>query len=74
MSDAVSDFYDDAEYGPKCPSCGVEFIQHLGITGTCARVQELEKRVRELEQELKDQREAENLAVIHAVSMSQGST
>lgn len=66
MSDSVLESY--------CPSCGVSFIRHVGLTGTCARVQELEKRVRELEQELKAHREAENLAVIHAVSMSQGST
>lgn len=32
-----------------CPSCGVEYQKHLGLVGTCAEVQRLAARVKELE-------------------------
>ena len=33
---------------PKCPSCGVPYMDHLGLTGTCAKLKSSEKAVREL--------------------------
>jgi len=34
---------------PTCDACGVPFIQHLGIIGTCQKVQDLTKQNRHLE-------------------------
>lgn len=34
---------------PKCESCGVQWADHVGIMGTCARLQAAEQRVAELE-------------------------
>lgn len=39
---------------PSCPSCGTPYADHLGLIGTCARVQELEAEVARLRALLSD--------------------
>ena len=35
-------WHDDEEAGtPACQACGIPFVKHLGIIGTCAEVQRL---------------------------------
>jgi len=37
-------WHDDEEAGtPTCQACGVPFVKHLGIIGTCAELQHLKK-------------------------------
>jgi hypothetical protein len=31
----------------KCPSCGVKFIEHVGVVGTCAKLIETQARLDE---------------------------
>jgi len=45
---------------PTCPSCGVAYIDHLGLIGTCSRVIELEVEVRLLREELNQLNEEKN--------------
>ena len=33
------DLHDPDFIPPKCPSCGVAYVDHLGIVGTCRRLQ-----------------------------------
>ena len=32
----------------KCPSCGVPWTEHLGMTGTCAKLEHVKKELTEL--------------------------
>ena len=34
--------------GDKCEACGVKWVDHLGITGTCKKLQELKKYTKHL--------------------------
>lgn len=36
---------DDRFPGDACPSCDVLYVEHLGMTGTCAELQQLKKLV-----------------------------
>tara|TARA_R110000868_G_scaffold84519_2_gene238207 strand:- start:4263 stop:4454 length:192 start_codon:yes stop_codon:yes gene_type:complete len=36
----------------KCESCGIAWTDHLGITGTCKRVQEQAKEIAKLKAEI----------------------
>jgi Skp family chaperone for outer membrane proteins len=38
---------------PICPSCGVKFIKHLGLVGTCRELQAAKARAAELEAEFR---------------------
>jgi hypothetical protein len=42
----------------KCESCGVAWTDHLGITGTCKRVQDQAAEIERLKAEIKSLRES----------------
>lgn len=45
----IIDMYENDPLAPTCGSCGVPLNDHLGLTGTCAKLQEAKKRIDELE-------------------------
>ena len=50
----VEDLTPDPDLLPElCPSCGVSSLTHLGLYGTCAKLLAAERRIRDLEQQVK---------------------
>lgn len=44
------EIYDENDNPPRCPSCKIPYIQHLGLIGTCEKLLKVEKRIKKLEE------------------------
>jgi len=40
----------------NCPSCGIQYVQHNGLIGTCAELQRAKLKIERLEKVLSDYR------------------
>lgn len=40
--------FDEPDLAVKCPSCGIEWVDHRGATSLCQRLQEAKKAIEEL--------------------------
>jgi len=40
----------------NCPSCGIQYVQHNGLIGTCAELQKAKLKIKRLEGVLADYR------------------
>lgn len=36
----------------KCPSCGIKYINHLGLISTCKELQELKKELKSIQESM----------------------
>lgn len=48
-NDLIDEAYGYPDDSPKCKSCGVKIMDHLGLLGTCKALLEAQKRIAELE-------------------------
>jgi hypothetical protein len=52
MSDLIDEAYGYPDDSPKCKTCGVKMINHLGLLGTCKALLEAHRRIGVLECDL----------------------
>jgi archaellum component FlaC len=52
----------------KCTSCGIDWTEHLGITGTCKRVQDQAAEIERLKAEIERLTKSERVAHVPKIS------